>query len=34
MNNMPNNVTKIYTDVYSQKYDGIKDKFTKTQNIA
>ena len=34
MNNMLNNVTKVYMDLYSQKYDGIKDKFTKTPNIA
>ena len=30
---MLNNVTKIYMDVYSQKYDGIKDKFTKTTRV-
>ena len=33
MNDMQKCVTKIYMDVYSKIYDGIKDQFTKITGI-
>ena len=33
MYDMPNNVAKIFMDIYSQIYDGIKDKFTKSPSV-